>query len=995
MLAKPILPWLGCALIALSGGTLGACSSSSKHHGRPLDAGACEALGLRINEAASDNDGINVDEAGETDDWVELINAGSEPIDLGAFRISDGSEDALRLPHDTLAPGAAVLVWADEEPQGPYHAPFKLSASGDRVVLTHDECGEVDRLELPALPLNQSLARLPDATGTGVVCRYATPGRSNGDRCEPPAPPSLPDDATFRSFTWSPVLTHADGPLLISELALNPASFIELYNRGADPIALAGMSLRIAASGPGVGLPSAVEGLAIALPAQELAPGSRLLVQVDTSGLEPNEFEGVVTLFDAAGAPLDRVDFMRWPADAVLARVPDDSSHFTFCEGGSPGASNVTCRQLAAREVGDRTRHLRTPADFVKLAQGGTEVAQLGVKFVIDMAAGDTVHFLGTERWALHYTFIRERIYGDPPLDRCDPVQEHAFNQGWYTFSQSEYFRAEGRRFLLGTLVQHANGARTVEFAAGDEISPAQMQRALFAVATHTEDPTVWSLRPIDQSQLARMREIDGLAPIVGPNAPFQNVSYQPLTQTVGFGVLRFVPSDQLEQEPVPLHSLVITDAVPNDIAFVEGLITEAFQTPLAHVNVLSRARGTPNMGLAGARQHPRLAPLLDKLVRLEVGPSDFSIREASAEEAAAFWSARTSSSELVTPPRDLAPRGVLPLSEHGLTDVPAIGAKAAQFAELYRVSERPFGCPTDTVPLGVPAQAFAVPFAHYAEHFEQSGARALLESLLADPNFMALPDAHEAGLAALRDAIMRQPVEPALLTSVTEAVRERFGKQRVRFRSSSNTEDLPEFNGAGLHTSTSAELDDPELPVADAMRTVWASLWNTRAFDERAYANIDQSQVAMAILVHEASRSEAAQGVAVSRNLMHVTRADMYFVDAQIGEASVTNPAPGVVTEQTIYQWPPRTPELTRLSHSSLTERDVLSAQELRDVACGLKAVHQHFQPLLDPEQTNRLFAMQIEFKLEHATRRLVIKQARPQPFRGIDVPADCREFE
>jgi len=32
------------------------------------------------------------------------------------------------------------------------------------------------------------------------------------------------------------------------------------------------------------------------------------------------------------------------------------------------------------------------------------------------------------------------------------------------------------------------------------------------------------------------------------------------------------------------------------------GLITEAFQTPLSHVNLLSQARGTPNMALAGAR---------------------------------------------------------------------------------------------------------------------------------------------------------------------------------------------------------------------------------------------------------------------------------------------------------------------------------------------------------------------------------------------------------
>jgi phosphoenolpyruvate synthase/pyruvate phosphate dikinase len=179
-------------------------------------------------------------------------------------------------------------------------------------------------------------------------------------------------------------------------------------------------------------------------------------------------------------------------------------------------------------------------------------------------------------------------------------------------------------------------------------------------------------------------------------------------------------------------------------------------------------------------------------------------------------------------------------------------------------------------------------------------------------------------------------------------------------------------------------------------MRVVWASLWNTRAFDEREFANLDQTQVAMAILVHEAHEGEASQGVAISRNLMHVTRSDIYFIDAQIGVASVANPAPGVVTEQILYTWPTRTPEITYLSRSSLTAgADVLSLEAQRRVACAMRAVHEHFAPLLDPAAQDRLFAMQIEFKFERGTGDLVVKQARPQPFEGLDVPADCREID
>src|SRR5262249_223684 len=159
---------------------------------------------------------------------------------------------------------------------------------------------------------------------------------------------------------------------------------------------------------------------------------------------------------------------------------------------------------------------------------------------------------------------------------------------------------------------------------------------------------------------------------------------------------------------------------------------------------------------------------------------------------------------------------------------------------------------------------------------------------------------------------------------------------ERVRFRSSSNTEDLPSFNGAGLYTSVSAELDDPERKVEDAMRIVWASLWNTRAYDERRYANIDDEKIAMGVLVHPASLSEEANGVAVSRNILDRNRGDMYYINVQAGEASVTNPAPGIATDQLTYSWN-YMPQITYSSASTVLPalRDpgahVLTDEEVR----------------------------------------------------------------
>ncbi len=958
---------------------------------------------LRINEVMTGNDGVWLDDAGQTDDFVELFNTSDEPVLLRHYFLGDRVGRATRLPDLTLAPGETLLFWADNTPeQGSLHLPFKLSNSGTPLLLWADPCQLVDRVSVPELPRSESYARLPDGDGDFEVCRFATPERKNGDTCEPPPPANLVDDVVFADFDWPEPFPAIAGPLVLSELALRPASFVEVLNASDDEVALADFELRLARMAPGESLPGRFRGVLLAWPEPEgmLAAGERVVVPVtanDTAELTPLEFDGVVTLFQTGQPePSDRLEFMAWPEGAALSRVPDESGFPRFCEAPSPAKSNDACRELAERELPTgRAHRLATPGDFEALARGGTDLAELGVKFVIDMQAGGVVHLLGTEDWALHYTWVREMIEGKPHLDRCDPLQAQQFDIGWILFSQAEYFRVEGRRYLLGTLVVHQNGSKTVEFTPGDQILGEQMRSAFFSVMGVVDEPTEWAIRPTEARQIDQLRLIEGTVPIVGPNAAYVGLTYQALNPAVGYGTLTFVPAHELETAELGPNVIVVTDDVPNESAFMGGLITEAFQTPLAHVNVLARGRNTPNMALRAARKDPRLVDLFGKLVRLEVKSSDFALREATGEEADAYWQARTPTGPKLAPARDLSVRGVVPLELSGYGEVASIGSKSAGIAELYRVASYNQYCPSSTLPLYVPPLAFAIPFSHYVEHFEASGARALLEGLEADANFRADPHAHAAGLAGVRELVLTHAVDPELLAAVTAAIAERFAQAKVRFRSSSNTEDLATFNGAGLHTSTSADIDGSSNSVEGALRTVWSSLWNTRAYDERAFGNIDQSQAAMAVLVHQAWQSEAAQGVAISRNALHATRDSQYYINAQVGEASVTNPAPGVTSDELVYTLPPRPPKVDYQARSSLSRgADVLSFSEIEGLACALSSIHSHFLPLVDPQQQNRLYAMQIEWKLVGPTRRLLVKQARPYSFGSLEVPDDCREF-
>jgi hypothetical protein len=71
-----------------------------------------------------------------------------------------------------------------------------------------------------------------------------------------------------------------------------------------------------------------------------------------------------------------------------------------------------------------------------------------------------------------------------------------------------------------------------------------------------------------------------------------------------------------------------------------------------------------------------------------------------------------------------------------------------------------------------------------------------------------------------------------------------------------------------------------------------------------------------------------------------------------------------------------------------------VLSFLEIQGLGCALESIHTHFHPLIDPQDLNRLYAMQIEWKLIGPERRLLVKQARPYNFGELDAPTDCREF-
>ena len=449
---------------------------------------------------------------------------------------------------------------------------------------------------------------------------------------------------------------------------------------------------------------------------------------------------------------------------------------------------------------------------------------------------------------------------------------------------------------------------------------------------------------------------------------------FQALNPGEGYGLLRSLEPDE---RPDP-RDVVIYEALPNELPRVAGIITTVRQTPLSHINLRAIQDDVPNDYVRGALEKAEIASLLDRYVRYEVTETGWDLRAATLAEVDAHY-ASSRPSQPQTPQRDLSVRSITSLSEISFDEWDAFGVKAANVAELRRL-----GLPEGTVPDG-----FAIPFYFYDEFMRHNNFYARIETMLADPDFQTDFDVQEDELKVLRDDI-EDADTPAWIIDALATMNESFAEEiNRRYRSSTNNEDLPRFNGAGLYDSKSQKPDeDVEDGLDKSLKEVYASLWNFRAFTEREFHRIDHMAAAMGILVHPSYQDELVNGVAVSFDPIY-GREGYYYVNSQVGEDLVTNPDAHSVPEELLLgpvggMYGPYT--ILGTSNQALPGQLLMTDAQLTQLRDYLTVIHEHFKGLYDPG-SGEPFAMEIEFKIT-SEDVLAIKQARPWVFGGAAPP-------
>ena len=604
----------------------------------------------------------------------------------------------------------------------------------------------------------------------------------------------------------------------------------------------------------------------------------------------------------------------------------------------------------------------------------------LSAKTVIDRMDGRNLYFQNSRRYPIHYDFASTHLSGNglPPITSLTQ------------FNEREYYSPD-RRFLLGALTYYEGpGAWTYEIAPYDTADAEMIRTAYEKIREHFLINAPLKVHPTSDSVEREVAKLEGDIPVISTDTLFEGIRYQPLNLATAVGRLVFFTKEALQDEYLSFRDIAVLNAIPNDISVCSGTITGDFQTPLSHINVLAQNRGTPNMALRGAFDDPELRALEGEWVSLTVGPQRFEVHRVTKEEADAWWEANKPQ-EIILPTADLSVtdlrdiEAVLDIDNLGLegalaSAIPAFGGKASHFAAFPHI---------ETVDIPYP-KAFAVPIYYYMQFMADHGFDSRLESLFADEAFQSDPAVREAALKTLQADMKTAELDPVFEAMLIDKIESDYPGVRLKFRSSTNCEDLGGFTGAGLYTSQAADLNDPEKPVADAVRTVWASVWNFRAFEERDYRSISHNDVGMALLVHRSYPAEAVNGVAITANIFDTYGMEpAYYINAQADEVSVVLPPPGVSSDQLLYHYDMPGQPIEFLGHSNLVPEgeSVMSRAQTATLAESLAAIHLFFNPLYGPNTSDHFYAMDVEFKFnsdDDSPPTLVIKQARPYPGRG-----------
>ena len=493
---------------------------------------------------------------------------------------------------------------------------------------------------------------------------------------------------------------------------------------------------------------------------------------------------------------------------------------------------------------------ITSQADFDSIARvyhPNTPYALPHTMFVIDRRAKNKIYFVNSQRYRFHKDFLLATYLVPRGADVFKPI-----------------YIDEDRRFIVGTIAwQKPVEKFTWELWEGDLASAELIKSADEAINAHFFDKVTFKPNSLRQEDVSEKIGIDRVL------QSDLNKNQEYLALNTGEAVGRIHIIDKMDDTvEIGDNEIVVLKELPASLPPVRGIIVAQPSTPLSHINILAKGWKVPNVYIKDA---DKLFREFDTYVyKLSASLTDYKLERASLDVIKNEFI----SPEQQIPPVNLTVKTLAGLRQMRKKDSITYGAKAANLGEM--LNARVAGV---VVPDG-----FSVPFYWYKSFMESNGFNDKIAEYQDDIQFVHNPRVRRQKLEELRNAIQKGKFDAGLRRAIIQKWRTQLGGRPVFVRSSSNSEDLPNFSGAGLYSSVPNVKEEEKL--IEAVKKVWASLWKFEAYEARVRNYVSQKDVYMSALV-QLGVDMTKGGVMITKDPFDAENKDSVYISAVCGHNS------------------------------------------------------------------------------------------------------------
>ena len=521
------------------------------------------------------------------------------------------------------------------------------------------------------------------------------------------------------------------------------------------------------------------------------------------------------------------------PSQAQTARKPS-----SFEAGQKEAATKIKTQTAALHKLSSK----RDFDQMARVYEQDTDYEIPHVIFLIDLKDNKRVDYINTPKYSLHETYLAQ-AKGFKPNDA----------------QLKSYYYSPDRHYIFGTLSwQNTSREYVYEFWEGDKITPALLKTADQAIKASFFAPIRYKTNSTWQEDVATQTKL----PFVTQESLIKDFPYLSLHQGKAVGTLRVIEKED-DLYDVGSDDIIILKEVPLVMPPVAAVISEKPSTALSHVNVLARGWGIPNVYLKDAEKI--LAPYIGKRISLNAAENQYQVALAKNDNP----SASNKPNAIKLPAINTSDLKLRDLRSLRQADHVYCGSKAANLGQINA------NIKAANVPDG-----FCIPFGYYQQFLQQLGIDSQYLQHM-EASFKGNNRARRAGLLALQEKIQTAPVPQAWQDAWGAQWQNQLQGLGVFVRSSSNSEDLPNFSGAGLYTTVPNVKSKQAL--SEAVKQSWASVFNYSAYEARRIAGLPHDSVKMSTFVQQGINADLS-GVLVTLDPYDASRKNVSYIAAKRG---------------------------------------------------------------------------------------------------------------